>query len=197
MQVTYPTKQASFEAIKAFVVEKLEQLSPDLTYHNLNHTLDVVIQSERIAKEEGVNDEHQLYLLKVAALYHDTGFLRTYGKHEEVSCSIFLEDAKLFGFSCGDCELITKLIMATKLPQTPATLLEKVICDADLDYLGRADFFEIGDGLRKEFLHQGIIKTNQDWDQLQIKFLTNHQYHTATSRKLREKYKQGNIAKLP
>ena len=87
--------------------------------------------------------------------------------------------------------------MATKLPQTPATLLEKVICDADLDYLGRADFFEIGDGLRREFLKQGIIKTNQDWDQLQIKFLTSHQYHTATSRKLREKYKQGNISKLP
>ena len=197
MQVTHPTKQAGFEAIRAFVVEKLEHLSPDLTYHNLEHTLDVVMQSERIAKEEGVDDEHQLYLLKVAALYHDTGFLHTYGKHEEESCAIFKEDAKLFGFSCEDTELITRLIMATKLPQTPATLLEKVICDADLDYLGRADFFEIGDGLRREFLKQGIIKTNQDWDQLQIKFLTSHQYHTATSRKLREKYKQGNISKLP
>src|SRR5688572_24135774 len=177
MQVTYPTKQASFEAIKAFVVEKLEHLSPDLTYHNLEHTLDVVMQSERIAKEEGVNDDHELYLLKVAALYHDTGFLRTYTKHEEASCLIFQEDAKLFGFSCQESEMITRLIMATKLPQTPETLLERVICDADLDYLGRADFFEIGDGLRKEFLKQGIIKTIKDWDQLQVKFLANHQYH--------------------
>src|SRR5688500_9802124 len=123
MHVTYQTKQASFEAIRAFVVEKLEHLSPDLTYHNLEHTLDVVVQSERIAKAEGVTDEHQLYLLKVAALYHDTGFLRTYSKHEEESCVIFLEDASLFGFSYEERELITKLIMATKLPQTPSTLL--------------------------------------------------------------------------
>lgn len=196
MQTSYKTNDAVFDKIKEMVSEKLKGLPKDLTYHNLDHTLDVAEQSERIAIEEGVFNEKEIFLLKIAALYHDTGFLRTYSNHEEASCKIFLEEADRFGFSGEEKNLITGLIMATKLPQTPNTLLEKVICDADLDYLGRPDFFEIGDGLRREFLKYGIIKTNEEWDRLQIKFLSSHKYHTKTSRQLRESFKQDNIAKL-
>ena len=154
-------------------------------------------QRERIAKAEGIENERQLFLLKVAALYHDTGFLQTYANHEQKSCEIFLRDSDDFGFSKDEKELITSLIMATKLPQTPHALLEKIICDADLDYLGRGDFFEIGEGLRKEFLKFGVINSAAEWDALQIKFLSNHHYHTITSKNLRERAKQENIAKLP
>ncbi len=196
MQTSYKTNDAVFDTIKEMVSEKLKGLSINLTYHNLDHTLDVTEQSERIATAEGVSDKKEIFLLKVAALYHDTGFLRTYANHEEASCTIFLEESDRFGFTLEEKNLITGLIMATKLPQTPATLLQKVICDADLDYLGRSDFFEIGDGLRREFLKYGIIKTNEEWDKLQVKFLTNHKYHTQTSRQLRESFKQENIAKL-
>lgn len=191
------TDYASFETIRAAAIEKLNGLSPDFTYHNLEHTLDVTEQCERIAKAEGVLDERQIFLLKVAALYHDTGFLYTYKNHEEKSCEIFLADADAFGFSAEEKEIICRLIMVTKLPQTPQNLLEKVICDADLDYLGRPDFFTIGDGLRREFLKYGIIASDADWDRMQTNFLTHHHYHTETSRSLREEAKQQNIAQLP
>jgi uncharacterized protein len=190
------TNDTVFQNIKILVCDKLKGLDPSLTYHNIEHTLDVLTQSERIAREEGVDDENELFLLKVAALYHDTGFLRTYAKHEEISCKIFLEDAELFHFTEEDKRLITRLIMTTKLPQLPTNLLEKVICDADLDYLGREDFFSIGDGLRREFLKFGIIKSDEEWHRLQEKFLTSHHYHTTASQTLREIPKQANIAKL-
>jgi uncharacterized protein len=184
-----------FQNIRSLVCEKLNGLDPDLSYHNKDHTMDVVKQCERIGTDEGVED-NDLFLLKIAALYHDTGFLKTYFDHEEMSCRIFMEDAALFNFSGDEKDLIKSLIMATKLPQTPTTTLEKIICDADLDYLGRTDFFTIGNGLRREFLKFEIIQSDKEWDQLQVKFLTAHQYHTESSRRCREQMKQANIAKL-
>jgi uncharacterized protein len=196
MKLFDKTSVQIFESIKELACQKLTALDPKLTYHDIHHTLDVLKQSERIAKEEGVTDERELYLLRIAALYHDTGFLRTYAKHEPVSCTIFLEDTKAFGFTSEDKTFVTSLIMATRLPQIPKTLHERIICDADLDYLGRHDFLKIGDGLRREFLNFGIIDTDEEWAVLQLKFLTGHHYHTASSQKTREAVKQQNIADL-
>lgn len=185
-----------FEKVKTVVLKRLAGLSPDLTYHCLEHTLDVVKQSERIAGDENVDKARDLFLLKVAALYHDTGFLKTYAAHEMKSCEIFLADADNFDLSTEEKSVIINLIMATQIPQLPTTLLEKIICDADLDYLGRDDFFSIGDNLRKEFLRYNIVKNDEQWEQMQLKFLQNHQYHTESSQQLREPYKLLNYAKL-
>jgi uncharacterized protein len=184
-----------FDKLTELVRRKLSQLDPRLTYHNVAHTMDVLQQSVRIAKEEGVGDK-DILLLKVAALYHDSGFLRTYKNHEEMSYVIFLEDAEEFEFSEAERQRIQGLIMATKVPQQPQNHLERIICDADLDYLGRDDFFTTGKELRKEFLSYGIIKNDEEWDQLQINFLSKHHYHTETSKQQREKEKQRHFQQL-
>jgi uncharacterized protein len=184
-----------FDVIKHTVYSMLHKLDPNLTYHSIEHTMDVVEQSERIAKEEGISG-NDLWLLKVAALYHDTGFLRVYHDHEEMSCEIFSENSFCFQFTEEEKEKVKGIIMATKIPQKPHTILERVICDADLDYLGRKDFFTIGDELRKEFLTYGIISNDEEWDKLQLTFLKNHQYHTASSQKQREGAKQEHIQQL-
>lgn len=196
MNLSTKNTQKTFDSIRTHVCEKLKGLNEHLTYHNLEHTLDVLRQSERIAREEGIHDEYKIYLLKVAAMYHDTGFLVTYSNHEKASCEIFRTDAALFDFTAEEQAFIIRLIMATKLPQTPVDIFESVICDADLDYLGRPDFFRIGDGLRKEFLHFGIVSSDAAWDQLQMKFLASHYYHTDSCRNSREGQKQNHIAQL-
>lgn len=184
-----------FEAIKKMVCSRLQQLDPRLTYHNLAHTFDVLKQSERIAIEEGVSGR-DIWLLKVAALYHDTGFLKTYRNHEEMSCSVFLEDTADLQFSEEEKKKIQKIIMATKIPQQPHSLLEQIICDADLDYLGRDDFFVIGEELRKEFLEFGVVKNDEEWEQLQLNFLKSHKYHTNSSKMQREPHKQEHLLQL-
>jgi HD superfamily phosphodiesterase len=76
-----------FAKIKKHVVDKLEKgLSPALTYHNISHTLDVLEQAEAIAIAERVTSEEDLLLIKISALYHDVGFIKVYGGHEEESC---------------------------------------------------------------------------------------------------------------
>lgn len=189
-------REQAFEKIKRMVLTKLRDLSPDLTYHSMDHTLDVLRQSERIAIEEGITDEEQLFLLRVAALYHDTGFLNTYSEHEARGCNIFLEDVEGMEFTDQEKSVILNLIMSTRIPQKPKTQLEMIICDADLDYLGRNDFFSIGDSLRKEFLSYHVISSNEEWGKLQLNFLQKHHYHTESSRKLREPVKQRNYARL-
>ena len=182
---------ASFYEIQHFAVKKLtEGLSEKLTYHHVKHTLDVLEQCQVIAGLEAVTTEEAIFLLKVSALYHDMGFLSTYNGHEDRSCEIAESDLTQFGFSSSQKELVFELIKATKVPQNPQTKLAQIICDADLDYLGRSDFYIIGEDLYQEFLWQGIVKNELDWNRIQVKFLENHRYFTPSSKERREKQKQ-------
>ena len=188
--------EKDFEILQELVLTQLDGLSPHLTYHSKEHTIDVLKHSLRIAASEGIVDPYEVLILKFAALFHDIGFLQTYANHEAKGCELFLEYADMEAFSDTEKADIQSLIMATKLPQSPKNHLEQIICDADLDYLGRDDFFIIGDNLRKEFLHYNIVANNEVWEKLQLNFLSNHHYFTESSRNLREPVKQQNFAKL-
>lgn len=187
---------SSFLKIKEFVIKKLEGLDTRLTYHNIAHTLDVLAQSERIAASEKIMNDEELFLLKTAALYHDAGFLKVYTGHEQASCAIFREDAARFGFTIEQSEIIEGLIMATRVPQKPVGILQEIICDADLDYLAREDFYTIGDHLRKEFIQFNIVADDAGWEAMQLKFFENHHYHTYSSKMQREPAKQKHFAEL-
>jgi len=185
-----------FSSIKQSIIKKLEEgLDPRLGYHNVAHTLDVLEQSQVIASNEGVNDEHDLLLLKVAAVFHDSGFLYVYKNHEEKSCEIATEYLK-DTFNSEDLKRIRGMIMATKIPQTPHNLLEQIICDADLDYLGRNDFEPISKSLYTEFLSYNIILADCIWDHLQIKFFEIHHYFTRSEIEKRNKEKLKHLAIL-
>ncbi len=186
----------SFEIIKQNLLTKLEGLDPRLRYHNIDHTLDVLRQAERIAKDEDITDEREHYLLKIAALYHDAGFLRLYEGHEEESCSIFLGDAREFDLTEDEVQLVQGLIMATKITSDPRTHLEKILRDADLDYLGRRDFDEISNRLKQELLLFGFIADENEWDARQLAFLKKHNYHTRSSEAIRGPGKQKNYLAL-
>lgn len=185
-----------FTTIKKPILSRLEkELDPRLGYHNLSHTLDVLEQAEIIAHNEGIHDEHDLLLLKTAAAFHDSGFLFVYKHHEEKSCEIATEYVKDV-FDKNDLERIHGMIMATRIPQTPHNILEKIICDADLDYLGRNDFEPISRSLHKEFITFKIIPDDCIWDHLQIKFFHTHQYFTKTEIEKRNETKLKHLAIL-
>ena len=170
-----------FTSIKQPILSRLEdELDSRLGYHNIAHTLDVLEQAEVIAIQEKVTDKHDVLLLKTAAIFHDSGFLFVYKNHEEKGCEIASETLKNI-FSKEDMKKVCGMIMATKIPQTPNTLLEQIICDADLDYLGRNDFEPISRNLYKEFIIFKIIPEDIIWDHIQIKFFESHHYFTGTS----------------
>lgn len=170
-----------YDKIKKTILKNLkDNLPKHLSYHSVMHVKDVIDSVEKIAKSEGVNQE-DLILLKAAALFHDTGFLYGAKDHEEKSCEIAQEYLPNYGYSQSQIDKIKGMIMATKIPQSPNNHLEQILADADLDYLGRDDFFTIGDKLFDELTMFGIVNSERDWNLLQEKFLENHHFFTQTA----------------
>lgn len=181
---------------KEFIVHKLEKELPKyLTYHSLQHVMDVLHSVDDIASNEEVIGE-DLVLLHTAALYHDCGFTVQAKDHEEIGCQIAQKVLPGFNYSPHQIQKICGMIMATKIPQTPHNLLEQIIADADLDYLGRDDFYDIGATLFLELKHSNIVQTESQWNEIQIKFLQQHNYFTQTSLKNRNPKKQQYLAEL-
>jgi predicted metal-dependent HD superfamily phosphohydrolase len=167
------------------VVNKLTfELNPTFTYHNVHHTLDVLNTAESIAVSMNL-DKTDIYILKIAALFHDTGYLYLRKGHEEKSSQIFLEYASNSSLEMDIQEKIIGCIMATRMPQEPNTLLEQILCDADLDYLGRDDFDTIEKQLYSELCSAGEMSDRLTWDKIQVTFLENHRFHTDHSIVLR------------
>jgi class 3 adenylate cyclase/predicted metal-dependent HD superfamily phosphohydrolase len=165
------------------------QLSPKLLYHSINHTIDVTKAVERIAIMEGITDE-DLFLLKSAATYHDAGFIEKYENNEAVGMRLAREILPKYGYTDDQINIIDGLIKSTEIPQSPSTHLQQVMCDADLDYLGRDDFHEIADLLRRELREHGQLDSDRKWDEIQLSFLEEHTYFTASAIRLRRKKKR-------
>ncbi|MEA1875196.1 MAG: adenylate/guanylate cyclase domain-containing protein [Bacteroidota bacterium] len=178
------------------ILDKLEKNLPkNLYYHNLKHTVNVFYQTETIARFEGVT-ERQMLILKTAALFHDIGFLVSYDYHEERGTEIAQKTLQGYHYSQNQITQICELILATKTPQKPQNLLQEIICDADLDYLGRPDFIPTSQNLFRELFERNKIGTIEQWNRMQMKFMEKHRYFTASARKLREPEKQKRLAEL-
>ena len=189
-------KLIQFTDIQEIILDKLEKELPKyLYYHNVKHTVDVVTEVELIGWAEGCTDE-EILLLKTAGLFHDAGHTIAYDNHEDLGCGLAREFLPGYGYSQGQIDKICEIIMATKLPPKPNTLLEAIICDSDLDYLGRSDMIPVSNTLFKELEEQNKITSFNAWNKLQVKFISVHQYFTQTARNLREVNKQKQIERI-
>ena len=174
-----------FSALKKYFLDKLnKELSPQLTYHGIHHTLDVLEVCESYIEKYSINGK-EAELLRIGAIMHDIGFLETYNKHEEKGVEIAIEALPYFGYNSSQIEIIKGLILATKVPQKPQNFLEKIICDADLDYLGRSDFHPIAETLFEELEHFSGLDDRKKWNEIQVNFLNTHNYHTDWAKKFR------------
>lgn len=184
------------QAAIAQILKRLEDgLPAKLSYHSYAHTLDVLDRVVSLGRAEGGSKE-ELRLLEVAAAYHDAGFLISNRDHERLGCRMVMKDLPSLGFPPTAIDQIRGMIMATKVPQQAQNQLERIICDADLDYLGRDDFYTIGERLFQELKAYQLLETEEQWNHLQIKFLSNHTYWTATNIALREPEKQKRLAEI-
>lgn len=185
-----------FTDIQEIILDKLEKELPEhLYYHNVKHTVDVVTEVELIGWGEGITDE-EILLMKTAGLFHDVGHVVQYVDHEYHGTLIVREMLPKYNYSQDQIDRICDIIMSTKMPPQPTDTLQSIICDADLDYLGRSDFIPVSNTLYKELKEQNMIGTLNDWNKIQVKFITGHQYFTGTARNLREVNKQKQIERI-
>lgn len=182
-----------FKSIYELIIHKLENELPDhLSYHNINHTKYVIEKSIELSKLEGL-DEEKTNLLKLSALFHDAGFLVNNIEHEAISCEIAKNILHEYGYAISDISKICELIMATKIPQSPKSLSAKILCDADLYYLGSDNYLMFAEKLFEENKALGIIENRRAWEDKQMDFLENHHYFTNSANKLLNKSKIENL----
>lgn len=172
-----------------------EKLPPNLYYHGVHHTIDVCNSVENIAAAEFVVGE-ELDLLRTAAVMHDAGFLEQYPLNEPLAAAMAARMLPQYGYQADQIGVIKAIILSTQIPQKPSTRLEKIMCDADLDYLGRPDFFEISESLKQEWLEYGVVRSEDEYNKKQIAFFEQHQYFTETSKANREPLKQVHLSRL-
>lgn len=185
-----------YETLKTSILNRLtEQLPSHLYYHGVHHTVDVLEAVQRLGDSESVS-ESDMELLKVAALFHDSGFLENPSNHENIGCIYARRELPSYGYSASDIEKICGMIMATRYPQHPQNRLEEILCDADLDYLGRDDFFSIGKTLFEELKAAGRLSTEKEWNRLQVNFLSTHHYFTKTANETRNAAKEAHFSKV-
>lgn len=186
-----------FPAARDYILYRLEhELDQRLVYHSFIHTVDVFRASTELCMLEALSEEDQR-LVETAALYHDAGMLTRYENHEESSALLASEILPQFNYSTDQIGVIGDLIRSTRLPQMASTILGKILCDADLDYLGRDDFFVNSFKLKLEWQLYGINNYSLfEWFILQEDFLQRHDYFSEPAKKLRNEGKTRNVSSI-
>lgn len=178
-----------YKEAESWVFQKMiNELDESLHYHDLKHTVDVIRAADRLCFMEHVSEHHK-NLVRTAALFHDIGYCEQYLDNEDVAADIAGRALLKFNYDAADIKLIQGMIQATKIPHQPKNHLEEIICDADLDYLGRDDFHPISDNLKRELQQYEIIKTDKEWDEVQVKFFELHRFFTPSAIQLRKSKK--------
>jgi uncharacterized protein len=189
-------ENTDFAKAEAYIASILnEKLPATLIYHCKDHTFDVLDIAMKIASAENLSPE-EIKLLRIAVLFHDAGFVHVYKNHEEKSCEMAREFLPGFGFTEKQIGLVCEMILATKVPQNPMSLMDQIIVDADLDYLGREDVFEIASRLFEELKLRNLIQREEDWIPYQVEFLKKHTFFTDYSKKTRGPNKDLYLRKL-
>jgi uncharacterized protein len=177
-----------------------DELPAGIKYHNADHTLHatkgVVAVANNLAKLENVSEPDR-ELIIAAAYFHDTGYIREYEKNEPIAARMAGRILKLIGYKPDEIKKVQKMILATDPDVEPKTHVEKILCDADLDNLGREDFFQLDERLREGRGMRGIdVSDDVTWYRNTLEFLEEHQYYTESQNRLREKGKQKNTREL-
>ena len=187
--------KTEFENFKKDVLSRLENGLPDyLHYHCLNHTKRVLEKAEIIAKAENVSAD-DLLLIKIAALYHDYGFLSTYQNHETEGCKAVQQELK-HQLSQDEIDAVCGMIKATEIPQTPKNLHEKILADADLEYIGTDEFTEIAHKLYLELKSKNPDLSIDQWNKIQIDFIGKHHFFTDYAKTHLSSKKHKNLLEL-
>lgn len=175
------------------------ELSAELVYHSVSHTRDVF----EMAMVVGVSDSlsyHQLYLLALASVFHDIGFIVQPSSNEPVCARMAREAlASLPELGAQDLKLVETMILDTALQSTSAgpkqlatSLLSGYLLDADLSNFGRTDFLSMSELVRRE----GRIEDKKAFYQGTLSLFDAHSWNTKAANSLLQEQKVKNRVEL-
>ncbi|HSZ84570.1 MAG TPA: Pycsar system effector family protein [Puia sp.] len=190
--------QELLKKISAYVVQFfLEHPHEHLYYHNLAHTVKILEAANKINAHYNLDDK-DYFIVSAAIWFHDAGILTGGLQDHEIKSAEIAENFLIqSGISQQEITEIKNCILSTKLPQQPHSLIEKIVCDADLFNLGTTEFTENNKLVRKENEEFGHAKiSSHEWRARTIALLESHHYHTEFCQLLLNKTKEANLKNL-
>ncbi len=183
--------------VKDHAIKVLSKQLPDnMTYHSINHTIDVVASAEEIAEKQNLSDE-EIEIVQIAAWFHDLGYTKGSESHEEKGAEMAREFLNGKGFPEEKINKVEGCIMATQMPQNPKNKLEQILCDADLMHLADEDYFSKADLLHQEIETTKFCKIPEnEWLQMNQEFLDNHCFFTEYAKNNYESAVKENLKKV-
>ena len=174
-------KDLEEEIINKLIVD----LPSNLTYNNLQHTLDVQRYVEAIGKYEGITEEEML-LLKTSAILHDIGYIWDYDNHTHLSVDFAGQILPKYKYSEHHIKVIMDLIKVTSRPYKPRNKMEEIICDADQSYLLKKNANEYILSKFGQYKHHSRIKSERNWFKGELENLANPTFYTKSVRNFDE-----------
>lgn len=166
------------------------------TYHSIDHTNNVLQGVQDIGELEQISPV-DMEMLQIAALFHDTGYVSNPTYHEEIGADNATTYLKTLSYPAERIKVVRELILSTKMTKVPQDDLQGIICDADLSHVGRKDFLEISELLRREMdVMQGVQFSDIEWSQNNLQFLSDHKWNSKGGKKLYNKKKKENVQVL-
>ncbi|QGY44043.1 HD domain-containing protein [Maribellus comscasis] len=180
-----------------FIKQFLEENLPEkFTFHNLEHTKYVVEKAEYIGKNVGLSEE-EILLVKIAAWFHDIGYAIDIKNHERVGAEKAEDFLRSKGVGQTRIEMVKNCILSTQIEAQPETLMEKVICDADLSHLTEEDYFDRIEKMRQEWKNHSYKKVSKrKFYEKSAEFFQKYSYHTDFAKKELAPKKQKNLERI-
>ncbi len=151
-------------------------------FHNFEHAKAVVKACKEIGAATHLSAE-DLEVVVLAGWFHDVGYLECGEGHEEKSIETAAAFLRKNRYPEEKIVQVAGCISATKLPQSPRSLLEQVLCDADIAHLASRNFLELTELIRIEIEHRlGREFTDVEWLTMNFDFVSRHRYHTEYAR---------------
>ncbi|MEM6829472.1 MAG: HD domain-containing protein [Bacteroidota bacterium] len=171
-------------------------LPEKMTYHTINHTIDVVESALEIGRKQNLIEE-DMEVLQLAAWFHDLGYSKGPENHELVGADMAREFLSTKNYDKESTKKVIGCIMATQMPQNPQNYLEQIMCDADLMHLADEDYFKKADLLHKELEHTKSCKISEkEWLQMNQDFLKKHCFFTDYAKNNYESAVKENLKKV-
>jgi hypothetical protein len=167
----------------------------NLVYHNKMHIEDVVSAATKIAHHYHLS-ENDFFTIIAAVRFNNLGFYLDYAFHQGKAA----EEASAFFEKKGVDQItvnaITECILST-YSMYPQTLLQKIVCDAEMFYLGTTNFRKQNKLQRKEYRAMNDAEiSKEEWRLKTIKMISSHNFQTGYCQLLLNTKKEEILRKL-
>lgn len=160
-----------------------DEAPPNLYFHNSAMARSIVNQIDLLAKPERLSEE-EYFEVRLASLFLFTGYVTDYEKPDEAACALMDQILPRFNFKIGNTDK-SKSLIYNSFSERYDSLSDRILHDAQYDYLGRSDYVRLTDRLYRERTEHGMAISRDEWITYQKKFITGHDFLTETGRILR------------